>query len=313
MFSPGTIPQFNCAWGKGKKGDEVFFIMPNEKGFSIFHQIDDKTRVEDSRHPDLLCAVNMLEKKVKKVERWNPPVEESKKAIVDVTQLYRQPQLFMNANCQNVMASVADKPAYEKKGMIKLAFTLGKINGSEFEALVKWAEGEDKEKSMEKGALLEKLKETEDDAMKKPLEEEKAEKSPADFFERQKIEHKYMTIPADVIDSVIQYVHKAGENLNEFALDVKSFKYTSIQPSRVKSPTDEADVLNAIASVSVLLEVMNKSGKTGKNRKLGLMVFSVIDDSLHTTDNVKGEDDGVYALSDEGLSKYFQMEKLVGA
>jgi hypothetical protein len=58
---------------------------------------------------------------------------------------------------------------------------------------------------------------------------------------------------------------------------------------------------------------MNKSGKSGKNRKLGLMVFSVIDDSLHTTDNVKGEDDGVYALSDEGLSKYFQMEKMIGA
>jgi len=247
------------------------------------------------------------------VERWNPPVEDKKKdKIMDTTQLYRQ-SIFMNAACKDFAFTLADKPAYEKKGMIKLAFSQGKIDGAEYDALITWAEGGDKEQEMEKGALLEKLNQTENDAMKKPLEEEVAEKSPADFFERQKIEHKYMTIPADVVDSVIQYVHKAGENLNDFSLDVKSFKYSSIQPSRVKSPTDEPDVLNAIASVSVLLEVLNKSGKSGKNRKLGLMVFSIIDDSLHTTDNLKGSDDGVYALSDEGLSKYFQMERSLGA
>lgn len=313
QFSPGNIPQFNLGWGYSKDGKGTCFIMPGVNWYSIMHQEDDMTRVEVGKFYTLPEAVEEMKKKVKEFQQWNPPVNELKldkkhKPKLEMGQMYRQPQLFMQASGKllNVLRNTAS--ATERTGLINEAYLSGLINEESRDSL-KRVFADDAESTTETDAALEKLDDIEQDTISKPIQEEISEKTPGQFFEKKKMEKKYSVLPADVIASVSEYISNSNAQLKDFDLGISSFKYSTIQPAGTKqsTPGDEPDIMNAIASVSVLLEVMDKKG--GGAKKLGLMVFSVIQSNIYTTDTVKGEDDWIYAISDEGLGKYFQAER----
>lgn len=313
QFSPGNIPQFTLGWGFAKNGKGTCFIMPGVNWYSIMLQTDDLTRIEIGKFYTLPEAIEEMKKTVKEFQQWNPPVNELKidkkhKPQMDMSQMYKQPQLFMEASGKllNLLRNTAS--AMERAGLINEAYLSGTIGEESRDSLKRVFA--DAEAIVETDAALEKLDDVEQDAISRPIQEEISEKTPGQFFEKKKMERRYSMLPADVIASVSEYISNANAHLKDFELGVHSFKYSTIQPAGTKqsTPGDEPDIMNAIASVSVLLELMDKKSGAA-NKKLGLMVFSVIQNNIYTTDTIKGEDDWIYAVSDEGLGKYFQAER----
>jgi hypothetical protein len=194
----------------------------------------------------------------------------------------------------------------EKAALIRQAFLEGMIDANTRKMLLKhFADAEDE---MEKEAVTEKLNEIEKEKMGKSIKDEISEKSPAQYFEKQKLQHKFTTVPADAVESVLLFLNTANEEISDFNISLHSLKYASIQPQKKSAPAHgETDILSATASISVLLEITDGKGAE-VCPKLGLMVFSVIGNQLFTTDTFKGEDDQIYALSNEGCEKLFQIE-----
>jgi len=314
IYSPGSIPQFNYAWGMAKKGKEVYFVMSIANKYVILCQKDDMNREEHSSFLELMEAKNALKKLVKKVMQWDPPVKDIKNQITDSTQLYKQPQLFMKANEIQEWALKLNtySSIHERGAMIRQAYEDGWIDDMKRDFLLsKFA---DAEAQMEETAVREKLDEIEKEKMDRPIRDEIAEKTPSQYFQRHKMQNRYSMLPADVVDSISRYLYQANADLRDFTVDVHSLKYATVQPTKKKgkgSPasTEPADIMDATASVSVLVEVTDNKAAEPYNTKLGLMVFSVIGTELYTSDTIKGEDDWVYALTDEGLGKYFQSER----
>ena len=308
-YSPGTIPGFSLAWGYGKKGKGVYFLMPFLNKFAIFHQIDDMNREQICLCDEMVNAMDEMKKLVGKIERWNPPVKDVKRDDVDTTQLYRQHPLFMRASqYPDLIRKLAHSPnKYQRDSLIRTAFVMGMIDKPVMDEMILMFA--DAEKEMEGEAMFDKLKDMQKQEMDKPVKDEVGERTPQDFFEKQKMEYKYTVLPANVIASVLERLNMIASQLRDFNVIMRSFKYTSVQPAGNKSESDEPDHMNAIALVSVLLELYDKANQSPEGRKLGMMVFSVIGQQLYTTDTVKGEDDSVYGFSDEGLKQYFQSEK----
>jgi len=310
QYSPGTIPQFTLAWGYGKKGKSIYFVMPFVKGYAIFHQIDDMNRemvVDDVM--DLNDAIEQIKKLVKKLERWNPPVKENKRTDVYTPELYRQPQMFLNASRHpDLIAKLSHAPnKYQRESLIRTAFAIGMVDKPTMDELnLMFA---DAEEEMQGKAVFDKLKDMQKEEMDRPVDETVSEKTPQDYFEKQKMEYKYSMLPADVIASVLTRINMTASQMRDFSMVVRSFKYTSVQPAGNKSESNEPDHMNAIALVSVLLEIYDKDNQNADSKKLGLMVFSVISSQLYTTDTIKGEDDSIYALTDDGLKQYFQSDR----
>jgi hypothetical protein len=309
---PGTIPQFNDGWGWAKDGKRLYFIMPMTTWYGIFCQENDMVRNEVERHTELLDAKEACEKLVKKLEVFNPPVKKVKDPVMDATQLYRQPQLFLKATVTeeferlfNVMATI-HSPSL-RKGMIRSAFDAKRIDFPQYDNLIR--QFGDAEAVVEQDALIDRLKDIERSEMDRPLQEDLAEKTPQDFFQREELEGKYVTVPADVIDAVTRYLVQSGGKLKDFSVKLKSLKYVPLEPTGKRSDSDEPDLMNAIVSVSVVMEALDKTGASPQNQKKIGMVFSVISDKVWTTDTFKGDDRTIYALSDEGLAKYFQKER----
>ena len=315
QFSPGTIPQFTLGWGEAKDGDGYYFIMPGVNWYAIFHQLDDMNRVEECQCGTLPEAVEQARKLVKKLQRWDEPIKEQKIKIkeqpMDKSQLYQQPQLFMQAQEMSGLGAKLKTIASvsERKRLIGQAYLDGIINEASRDGLL--GIFGDAEAVMEDKAVTEKLNDMEREEMNKPIRDEISEKTPSQFFEKKKLEHRYSVLPADAVDSVSQYLHQVNSRLKDFDIQLHSFKYSTIQPAGAQksTPMDEPDIMNATASISVLVEVGDNRSPDAYNKKLGLMVFSVIRNSIFTTDTIKGEDDWIYALTDEGLGKYFQVER----
>jgi hypothetical protein len=308
--SPGCIPQFTLGWGKGKsKKDGWYFVMPMVNWYALMHQVDDQIREEVSRHDELKDALSAMSKKVVKVEVWNPPVKDIKREDVDASQLYRQPQLWMNASYARMYQHLTNihVPAL-RTGIITQAFKMGKLDKQSYDRLLQVFG--DAEEDAGKEAIIDKLHDLEKVEMQKPLEDELAEKTPADFFRREELEGEYATLPADVVSAMSRYISNVGKRLRDFRISLRSFKYIPLHPSgRPNTESDEPDVLNAIVLVAVVLDIEDRTASSPDNKKSGGMVFSVIGNQLFTTDTIKGRDQIIYALSDEGLTKYFQKER----
>jgi hypothetical protein len=314
IYSPGCIPQFNYAWGMAKKGKGVYFIMSIADKYVVLHQKDDRERDEHSSHLELVEAKEALKKLVKELMQWNPPVKDVKNKVTDATQMMRQPQIFMKASdiqaWEEKLNNYSSK--LERGSMIRQAYEDGLIEAEERKFLLeKFA---DAEADMEQTAVKEKLDDIEKEKMDRPIRDEISEKTPAQFFQRHKMQNRYSMLPADVIDTISRYIYQSNSNLQDFGVAIHSLKFATVQPAKKKNKAGpgggtEPDIMDATASVSVLVEVTDNKAAEPYNTKLGLMVFSVIGTELFTSDTIKGEDDWIYALTDEGLAKYFQSER----
>ena len=315
QFSPGNIPQFNLAWGIAKKGHGHYFVMPGVHWYSVFHQQSDMVRVEHGQYPTINDALKELGSLVKNVERWNPPVNEldlpkKHKPVIDTSALYKTPQLFMQAQQTMEWLSSPDVAPSQRIRLLNQAYLDGKIE-QEVHATLQTVLA-DQEENVQRDVATDKLKDVEQKQISEPIENELSEKTPAQYFERRKLDQKYTTVPANVVDSVYQYIGQLDARLRDFDVVINSFKYSTLQPAATQPiPSEQPDIMTATANVSVLLSISDHKLQVPDNQKLALTVFSVLNAEIKTSDLIKGIDNQLYGLTDEGLAKYFQNEREV--
>jgi len=304
LQTPGTIPQFNLGWGCAKGSKDYIFIMPLTSCYGVFRQKGDLDRqLEDSF--DLLAeAVEAAKKKVDKLQRWDPPIKDMM-TDMDPTQLYRQPQLFMQADAfSQMLRTIASLD--ERKSMIDQAFSTGTISAGRREYLTKVLC--DSPATLEQEAVRDELAKQEEGAWAQ---------SPSDMLKRTPQQmlnegRPGISIPLEAMAKIESDIRDMTSLLKDFNLNIIKVDWSSEQPSGVESPVpiDEPDIMNATGTISVLVKITDQSLKEfGNDAKIGLMVFTLIRNHVETPDTIKGEDNQKYGITDDGLSKYFIAER----
>jgi len=303
IYSPGNIPQINLGWGYAKKGNDVYFVMPMAHWYMVFCQKEDKVRLDVSKHATIMDAIEALGKLVKKVERWDPPVDPQKTKI-DMSQLYKQPQLFMHASnfrnlCERLQTITSST---ERILAIDKSYANGSISKPMREALLTTVA----EAGLEEEVVKSKLQKMTDEAMAQPIETQMP-RTPQEGFNRMKTGMGPGNDDAYIINEINQRIGTLNEQLKEFDVTIDSHEMKRTIPNGMPSPSsDEPDVMNASHWVAMYLRITDKASGAWKP---GLMTFEVIGNDVSTSGVIKGIDDRKYAPDDQGLADYFAKER----
>ena len=144
------------------------------------------------------------------------------------------------------------------------------------------------------------------------VKQEKEEITPQKFFEAQRDVPHVIDSP-EHIKKVLEYLKNKSDELEEFNIDVKSFKYMKEEMEQILQDTPVAQeavpFFSSAAIISILVTITDTTISTEKNSKDALIVFFVKDDDIVTTDTLKAEDDKIYSFSYEGLKSMFLKER----
>lgn len=325
LDTPGTIPGINYGWGKSKdKQYDYYFIMPYKSGFSVFGQKGDLLREEVKYFLTLDEAQDFLKRKTVDFQYYDKIVPPDKLKPRNWQQLSEV--LPIGTKIANRAIEYLDKfndllQPQEKRAILENELAQKNITPSEFNKLaikygvIKEAAPDIEQVSEEGGPDIEKIiteevfKE-EKKIMEQPLEEELEERTPQQFFEKQK-EAPKSAVVSDVINSIMDYIYELNESLHEFRVDVKSFKYAfkEITERIERTPevgTEKAEeFFSSSGVISVLIDIVDLTLPSSVNIKQGLTVFSVIGNDVVTSGTFKGVDNQIYSLDEAGFEKYF--------
>lgn len=321
MTVPAAIPSYNLGWGESRnKKFDYYFIMPWVMGYSIFGQKGDFHREEIKNFYDITEAREELKSMVKEYRQYDKVVDvkiekpgkgwfsgfseprsaaltEQGKAVVDYL-------TFTNMEKDPKRASQYVKDAYFNGLIQKEDFV---ILSSRY---IKAAEEKDKAEE-EKAAAADDVKALAEKEEATPLEDVIKEDSPQAFFDDQVGKQRVDNI-TPFLDSIGEYLAaKSAEVAPDYFFSLKSFKYQSVEKFEAHEKnvhtvsTRPVEYLNSSGVIAVMLNVGDAKLSKDSNKKFAYMVFSVIDGALQTTGTFKGVDGKVYALSKEGLEKYF--------
>jgi hypothetical protein len=123
-------------------------------------------------------------------------------------------------------------------------------------------------------------------------------------------------ITPEHIKNVLTYVSHRQKDMAEFDVKLHSLEYMKHETPQVLVETNPANGRPSgppRATISVILEIKDKTLPADKSRKFCLSVFFISPDGeVGTSDSVKGEDDIIYGFSEDGLRQYFSKERMAG-
>jgi hypothetical protein len=321
MSTPAAIPSYNMGWGeaKGSKFDYLF-IMPWVAGYSIFGQKGDFHREEISNHPVLAEAREEIMGKVKEYHQHDNVVNlDMDKPKENHFSGFSEPKFSaLSAEGRSVEEYMAmlgtDKNPIAASAYVKDAYFNGLISKPDFVILsaryIKAAE--EKEKAAEdKASAKDDVKTLADKADAALLDDVIKEDSPQAFFDAE--------VGKDKVDNLTPFLESIGEYLAaksaevapQYIFSLKSFKYQAVDKFEAHeknvntSSSKPVEMLNSSGVIAIMLNVGSAKLSKDAAKKFAYMVFSVIDGALQTTGTFKGTDGKVYALSKEGMEKYF--------
>ena len=321
LATPAAIPSYNMGWGESRnKKFDYYFIMPWVSGYSIFGQKGDFHREEISNHSIIEDAREELKGMVKKYRQYDKTVDlDMEKPKEDWFSSFSDKK-FSNISEQGravadyLTMSGSDKDPKRASAYVKDAYFNGLIQKEDFTILsaryIKAAEEKDKAEE-DKSAAKDDVKALVDKEESALLDDVIKEDSPQAFFDsqvgKQKVDHL-----TPFLDSIGEYLQaKSAEVAPDYEFSLKSFKYQSVDKfegheKNVNSPSSRPiEFLNSSGVIAVMLNVSSAKVSKDTAKKFAYMVFSVIDGALQTTGTFKGVDGKVYALSHEGMEKYF--------
>jgi hypothetical protein len=333
---PSTIPPINYGWGEAKNKEyDYYFIQPWNLGWAIFGQKGDLVRKEVSYEGSLNDARSATDKLVKELHYLDKPVDPKKLQEDDSykTKL-SEPKLIQVTASDNDNFIDLDNWIYEHKGNVPDAEIKSKIiasykgnqiNEKEFYEL--WSDygfeksaapvsqtdevpvQTDEDKEMRKD-----VEDTYQREMDRPFEDIEKEKTPSDFFDSHKDTKKFDSLPANVLDKITQYMEQKQETLNEFKIRFLDHKYIHVyhnneDQEQLMGEELQKDFSSTNAVVSVIFEITDTQVPEPENKKDAIIVFNVYDGEILTSDLIKGRDNRYYALTEEGLNKYFSTER----
>ena len=321
MAVPACLPSYNMGWGeaKGSKFD-YYFIMPWIAGYSIFGQKGDFHREETKNFPIIEDAREALQSLVKEYRQYDKVVNlDLEKPGKDWFSGFSEPK-FSNISEQGravvdyLMVSGSDKDPKRASAYVKDAYFNGLLPREDFVILsaryITAAEEKDKTDEAKAAAKddVEALLEKEETAL---LDDVIKEDSPQAFFDSQVGKPKVDNL-TPFLEAIGEYLAaKSAEISPDYEFSMKSFKYQAVEKyeshdKNVNTPTSRpVEYLNSSGVIAIMLNVSSAKAAKDTGSKFAYMVFSVIDGALQTTGTFKGTDGKVYALSHEGMDKYF--------
>lgn len=313
---PGIIPGLNCGWGTAKgKEYKYLFVMPWIHGFAAFGQKDAQTRTLVREFPNKDAALEWLAKHVKETElpertltskdiktkrevsKKLASLSTSEQAIADYMQLFGD-----------------NTPVEHKSEYLTGAYVDGQLARSAYLAMhvhfCKTAApvaSVDDETAASVESLVKEL-----DA--RPVKSELSEVSPSDVF----ASSDSTRIPDNLdtsVKSVTNYLNTKAKDVSpRFKLKLMLLKYVSADPIKglkqnIEIPGESlSEPLRTSGAIAVVVRFYDVSAGEGVSQD-GLMTFAVKDNELESAGNFKGADGKLYALSEEGVTKYFDSAK----
>jgi hypothetical protein len=345
MNTPASMPRLNYGWGESKdKKYDYYFIMgwnndasPSRFGYSIFGQKGDAIRDEVEPFITLNEARIAAKKMVKDLIFLDMPLDIDLDKIDEDYQTVDEPVItaakkekeheseIIVGNTVNV--ALDDKEA--TWGSISEYATVRELKGQK--ATVEFANGTTQEVSLknltkiaaevepeEKNEVVQKMQEEVEDTKAKPYNELAKSESPQEFFEDSLADQDARM--AEIIQKntgkVLDYLKNKASSFHAFKITVKDFKYNSKDlEEKIKRTPEIAgkhveEFFASTAIIPVVLTIEDVTLPTDINTKGGLIVFSIVDGNVTSSDNFKGEDNNIYALTETGLNAYFEQERL---
>lgn len=287
LLSPGSIPQFNLGWGEAKKGKGYFFLMPIGTWYSLLHQENDITRNEVGRFNELKDAVDALKGTVKKAMRWDPPVKEVKDQIIDVTQLYRQPQIFMHAHSA-LVSQLENIPSwYKRKELIDQKYLSSQIERDVHKQFLKTF------CDIEEEAKREFLEKTVDDMKRSPGLDEIERKS------------ENTSLPVEVSKFITQFIASKNEQIRGFKIVLGDYTYRKLgELPKMNIQQVEPGITSATAIIKVELNINPVEDPVNVKHAISMIV--IVGDEIRPSDGIRDiETHKEFPLTQDGLKNYF--------
>jgi hypothetical protein len=315
LDTPPTIPGFNNGWGESKDASfDYYFVMPYKHGYAVFGQKGDLVREEVKYVFSLDEALEFITKKVKELNTYDRivDVKVNKKPIRENDETYTKVNLdYVGARTAALEDHIKSIQFFsqprEIRAILENALNKKLVTAEEFQKLVNRYINAKTASEMD---FEEKL-------MKQPIKKELSEITPQQFFNNEaKDDFGDGAKMGDVIDSILTEMKNTNNDLVNYEVAVRSFKYIdqSLAGSKiVETPSvgvqKAEEYFNSSGVVSVLFYVTAENLPEDKNTKPGLILFSLEDGALHTSGVFKGKDDKSYALNESGFDSYFVTEK----
>ena len=331
LDTPGTIPGMNYGWGASKdKKFDFYFVMPHKIGYSVFGQQGDLVREEIKYLASLDEARDFLKKKVSEVRIYDEAVSIKKMPPPNNQYLSENFPFGVKTAEYNRIEKYFDQignrmQLYEKKAILEESVSEGRLTSDEFRYLatqhgiLRKAEPDIDRTNAEGNPDVENI--TLDDIMKEeskidnaPMQEELNETTHMEFFEKNK-DKRFGDDITGAVDYIMSVLNEIGESLSGFSLNFRSLKYISKEVLDTISSTPEvgsekaSEILSGSGTASAILDFTDKTLPADINMKQGLIVFSILGDDVIMDRVFKGVDNKSYSLDEDGLTKYFIVER----
>ena len=318
--TPSNIPWYNLGWGWSKsKKHESYFVMPHVGDiFTVFGQKNDMEREEVAnflRHED---AVNHLKTLVKRVHRYDMPAEEQvDDAMAKEIKEPTKHQYHVMANYLYDLQQRGELSPERVQLLVRDAVLGGTLTDEEGETMISVYAADEKPPKKEAPSDIGSQKELEQSQKKRNVKEEVDSPTPQKFFdrviERNEPDRMMDEVATKYVKSVLSYIKNKTSDIMDFDVRMHSLEYRQHPKARTTvevDPETGAPVGSPKATISVILEISDRSLPEDKGKKFALSVFFVGNDGdVTTSDSIKGEDDIIYGFSEDGMRQYFAKER----
>jgi hypothetical protein len=317
--TPANIPAYTLAWGRSKKGDSAYFVMPAAGVISVFHQLDDMTRKECASFLSQDDACKHLETLVKRVHRYDLPCSEAVDDHLEpVKEESQKPEYLHMANHFWKQRQSGSLDLYTAEKMVKSAVFYGNITEAEgndlLDLYVHAAPGDTPNESPEHEGSPKESPDLDYRQDTGDVKDEVERNTPQDFFQSV-LPDRMDTVTPQHIKDVLQYVSHREKDMGEFDIKLHSLEYMKHDTPKALVETNPENGRPSgppRATISVILEIRDKTLPEDHSRKYALAVFFINPDGdIGTSDSVKGEDDIIYGFSEDGLRQYFARDRMV--
>lgn len=320
--TPSNIPWYNLGWGWAKKGESSYFIMPTAGGvYGIFHQVDDMTRKEEGcylRHDE---ACKKLEGMVKRVHRYDMSASEQVDAakLPTIKEPRKKDYMVLAKYIDSLRTQGRLDPEYAKR-LVRDAVRSGTLTPEEGEIMLQVradASGatsdlattpDHTQNGPDSTGTQDELSDSQKDRVIDKLEM----KTPQDFFEAT-LPDRVDEVASEHVKGVLGYIANRESDMQDFEAKLYRMEYKRHEAPKSLVEVDPETGRRSgppTSTISVVLELRDKTLPADKNKKFALAVFFVgVDNEVTTSDSIKGEDNIIYGFTEDGLRQYFAKER----
>lgn len=327
--TPANIPGYNAGWGfgKGSGKNDTYFIMPashlGSHAHCVFLQKGDMDRSEVASFATLDLAREFAREKVKFLNCYDLSAEEAVEAQekLPVTEESTKRAYVVMANSfynARKAGGLNEEMAIQQ---VKSAVFGGQISEEEGHALLDlyvtaapMPPGDTDSTRDQSTGNPKAVPDMEYQQDTRDVMDEVERVTPQDFF-HSVLPDRMDQVTPDNIRDVLTYVSHRQKDIPEFGIKLHSLEYMHHDTPQIlveTSPETGQPSGPPRATVSVILELSDKTLPEEKNRKFALAVFFVAPSGeVGTSDSLKGEDDIIYGFSEDGLRQYFNKERMM--